>query len=113
MKKLIVSGSLVLVSLLMFSFQSVKQGKVIMIISLEVENFSDWKKGFDAGAAVRDKAGIKVLSICSSVENKNKIVVIEEAESAEASYDFVSLLKSRQKAGDMTKLNIQLFDKAE
>ena len=56
------------------AFTSIKNGKVIMIVSLEVKNFTEWKKGFDAGAPVREKAGIKVLNICSSIENENKIV---------------------------------------
>lgn len=95
------------------AFTPLKNGKVIMIVTLEVKNFIEWKKGFDAGSAIREKAGIKVLSVCSSVENENQIVVIEEAESAQAASDFLVLLKSKQKEGNMTKLEIKLYDKAE
>lgn len=90
-----------------------KNGKVIMIITLEVHDFTQWKKAFDTGAAIREKAGIKVLSVCSSAGNENQIVVIEEAENAQAAHEFVTILKSRQKTGDMSKLDVKLYDKAE
>lgn len=95
------------------AFSPFKNGKVIMIVTLEVKNFTEWKKGFDAGYPVREKAGIKVLSVCSSTEIENQIVVIEEAESAQAAHNFLTLLKSKQKEGDMTKMNVKLYDKAE
>lgn len=84
-----------------------------MIVSIEVKSFTEWKKMFDAGAPVREKAGIKVLSVCSLVGNENQIVVIEEAENAKAAQDFLSLLKSKQKNGDMTKLNVKMYNQAE
>lgn len=112
-KKIIIAATLSSVMAVTLAFTPFKNGKVIMIISLEVKNFTDWKKGFDAGAPVREKAGIKVLSVCSSIENENQITVIEEAESAQAAHDFLALLKSKQKEGDLSKLDIKLFDKAE
>ncbi|NBV14673.1 MAG: hypothetical protein EBS07_11490 [Sphingobacteriia bacterium] len=84
-----------------------------MMVSIEVKNYADWKKMFDAGAPIREKAGIKVLSICSLVENENQVIVIEEAENAQAAHDFLSLLKSRQKEGDMTKLEVKIYNKIE
>lgn len=95
------------------AFKPFNNGKVIMIVTLEVKSFAEWKKGFDAGIPIREKAGIKVLSVCSSIENENQIVVIEEAESAQAAHDFLALLKSKQKDGDLSKLNVKLYDKAE
>ena len=107
---LIVASSIMAITL---AFSPFKNGKVIMIVTLEAKSFTAWKKAFDAGAPVREKAGIKVLSICTSIENENQIVVIEEAENAQAAHDFLTILKSRQKEGDMNKLTVKLYDKAE
>jgi hypothetical protein len=96
-----------------FAFAPFKNGKVIMIVSLEVKNFTEWKKSFDAGAPVREKAGIKVVSVCSSIENENQVVVIEEAENAQIAHDFLTIIKSKQKDGDLSKLNVKIYDKAE
>lgn len=95
------------------AFNSSNNGKVIMIVTLEVKNFTEWKKMFDAGTLVRDKAGIKVLNAYSLVDNENHVVVIEEAENAKAAQDFLSILKSKQKDGDMSKLDVKIYDKAE
>jgi len=95
------------------AFTPFKNGKVIMIVTLEVTSFTEWKKGFDAGAPVREKAGIKVLSVCSSIENENQIIVIEEAASAQSAHDFLAVLKSKQKEGNLSKLDVKIYDKAE
>lgn len=95
------------------AFAAFKNGKVVLMIEVDVPNYTEWKTKFDAGAPVREKAGVKVLSICTSVENPNHILVVEEAESAQVAHDFVTVLKSRQKAGDMSKMNIRMYDKAE
>jgi hypothetical protein len=95
------------------AFTLFKDGKVIMIVSIEVKNFAEWKKMFDSGASIREKAGIKVLSAGSLIGNENQVVVIEEAESAKAANDFLSVLKSKQKDGDMSKLDVKIYDKAE
>lgn len=113
MKNLIIAGTLIIVALTTMAFTTLKEGKIIMIVSIEVKNFTEWKKMFDAGAPVREKAGIKVLSVCRLVDNENQVVVIEEAESAKAANDFLSVLKSKQKDGDMSKLDVKIYNKAE
>ncbi len=112
-KKAFIVASLFIVSAATLAFTPSKNGKVLMMVTIEVKDYTEWKKGFDAGAPVREKAGIKVLSICRSIENENQIIVIEEAESAQTAHDFLTVLKSRQKAGDMSKLDVKLYDKAE
>lgn len=112
-KKMFAATVLLTVMATSIGFAPFKNGKVILIITVEVKNFTDWKKGFDAGAIVREKAGIKVLSVCSSIENENQIIVIEEAENAQSAHDFLALLKSKQKEGDLSKLEIKMYDKAE
>ena len=106
----------ILISLIMTTasaFSTFRNGKVIMIVSVQVKNYKEWKTGFDAGAGVREKAGIKVLSVCLSTEDENRVVVIEEAENAQSAHDFLTLLQSKQKEGDIAKLDIKLYDAAE
>ncbi|MES2836239.1 MAG: hypothetical protein V4667_01845 [Bacteroidota bacterium] len=90
-----------------------KNGKVIMVVTIEVNNFAEWKKIFDAGAPVREKAGIKVVSVCTATGNENQVIIIEEAVNAQSAHDFLALLKSKQKDGDMSKLDIKMYDKVE
>ncbi|MES2284068.1 MAG: hypothetical protein V4547_00185 [Bacteroidota bacterium] len=113
MKKIFTVTILSAIMATTLAFTPFKNGKVIMIVTLEVKSFTEWKKGFDAGAPVREKAGIKVLSVCSSIENENQVVVIEEAASAQAAHDFLTILKSKQKEGDLSKLDVKLYDKSE
>ncbi len=112
-QQLFIVAVLTMVTVATFAFTSAKNGKIIMVVTVEVSNYAEWKKGFDAGAPVREKAGIKVVSVCRSLENENQIIVIEEADSVQSANDFLAILKSKQKAGDMSKLNVKLYDKAE
>ncbi len=92
-----------------------KNGKIILIISVEVDNFETWKSKFDAGAPVREKAGIKVLSVCTHPENTRLVTVIEEAENAQSAHDFMLKLKAaKEKSGDTSVMKeVKLLDKAE
>ena len=112
MKKTIQTSAFILVSIIFYSFTTSKNGKVVLMISMQVKNFSEWKSGFDAGAPIREKAGIKVISICSDLENENQITVIEEAVNLQAANDFVSILKSKVKE-DFKNYKITIYDKAE
>lgn len=113
MKKLIQTSAFILASLIFCSFTPPKNGKVILMISLEAKNFSEWKSGFDAGTALREKAGIKVISICSALDNENQITVIEEAASLQVANDFITMLKSKIKEGDLKNFKITIYDKAD
>lgn len=95
------------------AFSSFNNSKVVMMVTVEVSNYTEWKKAFDAGAPVREKAGINILCICRSVTDQNQVMVIEEAANAEAAHNFLKVLQSRQKTGDLSKLDVKLFDKAE
>jgi hypothetical protein len=95
------------------AFKPFKNGKVIMTIAIEVKNYAEWKQQFDKGAAIREKAGIRVLGVCTSVENENQVLVIEEAANAQSAHDFLSLLKSKQKEGEIAKLDVKMYDVAE
>jgi hypothetical protein len=112
-KKTITAIIFSLVMLISLACAPFKNGKVIMIVSVEVTDFTEWKKGFDAGAPIREKAGIKVISVCSSVENENQVVVIEEAANAQVAHDFLTMLRSKQKDLNISKLEVKLYDQAE
>lgn len=112
-KKITAAAVFCIIVVLSSAFAPVKTGKVILIVSVEGKNFAEWKKVFDAGSPVREKAGIKVISICSATENANQVVVVEEAENAKAASDFLAVLRAKQKDGDMSKLDVKIYDKAE
>lgn len=112
MKKFIQAKLFILASLLFFSFTPPKNGKVVVVISFDVKNFTEWKKGFDAGAPLREKAGIKVMSICSTLENENEVMVIEEAENLQAANNFLGILKDKLKE-DFNKYKISIYDKVD
>lgn len=87
-------------------------GKVLLLVTIEIRDYETWKKNFDAGAPAREKAGIKVISICASPENPKIITVIEEAENAQAAHDFILKLKAiRQQHGDTSALTVKMLDK--
>ena len=113
MKNLIITGTLFIVALTTMAFTTLKDGKVIMMVSIEVKNAVEWKKSFDAGAPIREKAGIKVISIFSAMDNETNITVIEEAANEKAANDFLTVLKAKQQAGNMTKMDVKLFAKIE
>lgn len=112
MKKFIQAKLFILASLLFFSFTPPKNGKVVLVISFEVKNFTEWKKGFDAGAPLREKAGIKVMSVCSTLENENQVTVIEEAENLQTANNFLAILKDKLK-DDYNKYKISIYDKVD
>ena len=112
LRKSITSAVFVIMLATSFAFTGFKNGPVILMTTLDVKNFAEWKKAFDAGAAVREKAGIKVLSICTDMDNPNKIIVIEEAEHVQAAHDFLNMVKSRQKQQDVTMLDVKMYDKS-
>lgn len=113
MKRILSISIFTMLSVLAFAGTSFKNGKVVMMVSVEVKDYNTWKLGFDAGAPVREKAGIKVISICRAIDNANKVVVVEEAENAQSAHDFLNLLKSKQKAGEISNIEVKLFDKVE
>ena len=63
---------------------------VTTILTHEVKNFSEWKKGFDAGEPMRQQAGVKTNGVYNSVDNPNHVTIIAEFPSAEAVKGFMS-----------------------
>ena len=57
---------------------------VTAILTHEVKNFSDWKKGFDEDGGNRTAMGLTVIGVYQGVDNPNMVTVIAEMASAEA-----------------------------
>ncbi len=112
MKKIFTSTALLMLLFTGSAFAS-NPGKVLVIVSIEVKDVAAWKKMFDAGAPIREKAGITVISIGNSTENEHKVTVVEEAENEKAAKDFVAVLQSKVKAGDMANLEVSMFHKMD
>ncbi|RYD75065.1 MAG: hypothetical protein EOP53_17140, partial [Sphingobacteriales bacterium] len=72
--RLMAAAAFVIMIATSFAFTEFKNGPVILVITVEVKNYDDWKKNFDAGAPVREKAGIKLLSVCTDMQNPNKVI---------------------------------------
>jgi septum formation inhibitor MinC len=112
-KKIFALAALPIIMLITSAFTSFQNGNVIMIIHLEVKNFVEWKKMLDTEIAVQEKKGLKMLSIGSSIENENQIVLIEEVVNAQTAHDLLIILKSKEKENVISNLNTQLYDKGE
>lgn len=63
---------------------------VTTILTHEVKNFTDWKKGFDADSTNRTKMGVTITGVYQSVENPNMVTVISEVPSVEAIKGFLA-----------------------
>jgi quinol monooxygenase YgiN len=116
MKKVILTAALLGAILsLTVAFKNTEGEKNVTIINaVEVKDFAKFKKGFDAGASVREKAGIKVINLYQSVENPNAVTVIEEANdvaSAKAFFNDPKAKEAMQKAGVISKPEIRFLNK--
>jgi hypothetical protein len=70
---------------------------VIVITSHEVSDFAAWKKGFDAGKANRDKAGLTQRYIVRNSDKPNLVTIVLAGENLENAKKFVSEVKERMK----------------
>jgi hypothetical protein len=51
---------------------------VTVIITHEVKDFSEWKKGFDSDETRRAAAGIMITGVYSAADNANNVTVTSE-----------------------------------
>ena len=87
---------------------------VIVIISHECKNYSDWRKVFDADEENRSKAGFKATGVYYSVDNANKITIIGEAQSVEAINGFMTnpaLKIAMEKGGVIGMPDVKILSK--
>ena len=86
---------------------------VTVILSHEVKDFANWKKGFDGGEAMRAQAGVKTIGVYASVDNPNAITLITEFPSVEAVKGFLGnpdLQASMEAAGVIGEPDIKILD---
>ncbi len=87
-------------------------GKVFVIVTHEVKDYSSWRKGFDADASNRKNAGFKVSGVYADVNNPNMISVIGEFPSAAAAEAFTTSPKLKEvmeKAGVVGKPDVKVL----
>ena len=117
MKKVIISAAVLAVTTLSFAFKYAESRKNVTIINtVEVKDYAEFKKGFDAGAPIREKGGIKVINLYQSVDNKNVVTIIEEAASAEAVKQFFSnpdMKAAMEKTGVISKPDMKILTKVQ
>lgn len=86
-----------------------------IINSHKVENFAKWKQGFEAGAAMRDLAGIKIVGVYQSVDDQNSITVISEVpnpEMAKAILSAPGMKEAMEKSGVISVPEIKILNQA-
>ncbi len=87
---------------------------VKVILTHEVKNVAEWKKGFDAGEAMRAEAGVKTLGVYTSVHNPNHVTITTEFPSLEAVNGFMSnpeLKAGMEKAGVVGAPEVKILNK--
>lgn len=86
---------------------------VKVILSHQVNNFSNWKKGYDAGEPLRQEAGMKTIGIYNSVENPNQVTVIADFPNKEAVTGFINnpaLKNAMQQAGVVGTPDVKILN---
>ncbi|MFI5148760.1 MAG: hypothetical protein ACHQRM_03440 [Bacteroidia bacterium] len=117
MKKGIVAVVSLAVILTAAAFKNAGPAKGVTIINtVDVNDFATFKQAFDAGAPIREKAGIKVTALFQAVDNANRITVMEEAASAESAKAFFADPKAKEameKAGVNSKPDLKILNKIQ
>jgi heme-degrading monooxygenase HmoA len=87
---------------------------VTVVLSHDVTNFEEWKKGFDSGESLRQQNGIKTHGVYNSVDNRNRVTVITEFPNKEAVQGFISspnLKADMEKAGVVGAPEVKILNK--
>ena len=117
MRKIIISAAFATAVFSVVAFKTVNTDKNVTIINtVEVKDFAIFKKVFDEGAPIRDKAGIKVIGLFQSVDNANLVTVVEEAASAESAKAFFADPKIKEvmsKVGAISKPGLKILNKVQ
>jgi quinol monooxygenase YgiN len=74
----------------------VSGGKVVVIITHEVKEYSAWRKGYDADESNRKQAGFKVSGVYADVKNPNMVTIVGEFPSAAAAEAFSTSPKLKE-----------------
>jgi hypothetical protein len=87
-----------------------------VILSHEVNNFEEWKKGFDSNEEMRTKAGIVLKGVFSNIGNDNHVTIMTEFPSKEVFDGFMSnpdLQSDMAKAGVIGKPEVKVLNKVQ
>ena len=100
MKSLLLAGLLLLG--LTMTVQSVQAADVRMYIRHEVNDYTTWRKSYDAFNAERKRMGVAGAAVYRSVDNPNDVTVTHDFKSADKAKEFASsarLKEVMEKAG--------------
>jgi hypothetical protein len=92
--------------------KSAPGGKVMMIVTHEVKDYTAWRKVYDADDLNRKRAGFKESGIYTDVKNPNMVSVVGVFPSAAAAEVFVSnpkLKEVMEKGGVIGKPEVKLL----
>lgn len=87
---------------------------VTTILSHEVKDYADWKKGFDADETNRKSMGVNITGVFQDAEKPNFVTVISEVPSVEAIKGFLSnpdLKAIMEKAGVIGDPQVKILNK--
>ncbi len=87
---------------------------VTTVLTHEVKDFSEWKKGFDSDAENRSKMGVNITGVYRSVDNPNMVTVIGEVSSVEAIRGFLAnpeLKAAMEQAGVIGMPEVKILNK--
>lgn len=88
---------------------------VKVILSHEVNDFAEWKKGFEAGEPMRAANGVTTSGVYNSVDNPNHVTIITNFPSVEAVKGFMSnpdLKADMEKAGVVGDPELKILNEA-
>ena len=90
-------------------------GKVTVVITHEVKDYTAWKKVFDADAPNRAKGGFMVSGVYRDAKSPNVVTIMGEFPSAEGVEAFVAnpkLHEAMEKGGVIGKPEVKVLTKA-
>ena len=108
------------VALGLFSQETKKKpahsGKVTVIVTHEVKDYTTWRKGYDADEPNRKAGGFKVSGVYADANNPNMVTIIGEFPSVETANAFISSPKLKEvmeSAGVVGKPDVKILKAAK
>lgn len=87
---------------------------ITTIVSHEVKDFTEWKKGFDAEESNRSQLGLKFMGLFTDVSNQNHVTIIFEMPSVEVFEGMMSnpeFHETMKKAGVISKPEVKVLNR--
>ncbi len=89
--------------------------KVTVVVTHEVKDYKEWRKGYDADEPNRAKAGFKLSGVYTDIKNPNMVTIIGEFSTAAAAEGFMTsptLKEVMEKAGVIGKPSVKILTHA-